>query len=225
MSRRPRVIVPGFPHHVTHRGNRHAPVFRDEGDRRFYLSKLALYSERHGIRLYSYSLMTNHVHHVLVPPTTKAASCCLHDLHGLYADYFNGKYGHDGHLWQERFYACVLDDSHLWNAVRYVEQNAVRAGLVERAEDYRWSSARAHCGYILDPLLDPEFPPTGLISDWRAWLSDELSTEALEEIRTATRKGVPCANEEFIRELERLTGMRLLPRRPGRKARSAKTAS
>ena len=213
MSRRPRLILPGFPHHVTHRGNRRSPIFRDDADRRFYLSKLALYAARYELRLYAYSLMTNHVHHILVPPTREAASCCFRDLHGLYADYFNGKYCLDGHLWQERFFACVLDDAHLWNAVRYVEQNPVRAGMVEKAEDYRWSSARAHCGLILDPLLDPDFPPAGLIPDWRAWLADELSAGALEEIRTATWKGIPCANEDFIRELERLTGIPLLPRR------------
>ncbi len=224
MSRRPRLILPGFPHHITHRGNRRAPIFRDDADRRFYLSKLALYAERYGIRLYAYSLMTNHVHHILVPPTREAASCCFRDLHGLYADRFNGKYGVDGHLWQERFYACLLDDAHLWNAVRYVEQNPVRAGLVERAEDYRWSSARAHCGLIIDPLLDPNFPPDGLIADWRTWLADELSTEALEEIRTATWKGVPYANEDFIRGLERLTGISLSPRHQRKPPRRLKVS-
>lgn len=224
MSRRPRLILSGFPHHVTHRGNRHARTFREDSDRLFYLSNLREYSGRYGVRIYAYSLMTNHVHHILVPPSREAASCCFHDLHGRYADYFNAKYELDGHLWQERFYACPLDDAHLWNAVRYVEQNPIRAGLVERAEDYRWSSAPAHCGLGLDPLLDPDFPPDGLISDWRAWLAEELPKETLRFIREATLKGVPCAKESFVREIERLTGLRLLPRRPGRRVRIAKAS-
>ena len=106
--------------------------------------------------------------------------------------------------------------------MRYVEQNPVRAGLVKKAEDYPWSSAPAHCGLIIDPLLDPDFPPDGLIADWRTWLTDELSSDTLEEIRTATWKGVPYANEDFIRGLERLTGMSLLPRhrrKPARRSR------
>lgn len=220
MPRRRRLILPGFPHHITHRGNRRAPIFRDDADHRCYLSKLLKYCQLYEIRLYAYCLMPNHVHHVAVPPTREAASCFLHDLHGGYAAYFNQKYGLDGHLWQERFFACVLGDSHLWNAVRYVERNPVEARLVEHAEDYRWSSARAHCGLTVDFGLDPDFPPEGLIPDWRLWLAEELSVEELIAIRTATRQGIPYAPQAFVRELERLTGIRLLPCKRGRPSRS-----
>lgn len=221
MPRRPRLILPGFPHHITDRGNRRAPIFREDADRRFYLSKLLKYSQIYELRLYAYCLMNNHVHHIAVPPTREAASCCMHDLHGVYANYFNRKYGQIGHLWQERFFACVLGDSHLWNAVRYVERNPVGGHLVEHAEDYRWSSARAHCGLVDDPVLDPDFPPQGIIPDWRIWLDNELAEEDLKDIRTATRKGIPYASESFIRELERLTGIPLLPRKRGRPASSS----
>ena len=146
MARRRRIILPRFPHHVTHRGNRRADIFRDDSDRRFYLSKAAEYSLKYQVRLYSYCLMTNHVHLIPVPESRASLSQCLHDLHGRYADYFNQKYGLVGHVWQERFYSCVLDDAHLWNAVRYVEQNPLRAEMVKKAEGYLWSSARAHCG-------------------------------------------------------------------------------
>ena len=221
MPRQRRLIMPGFPHHITHRGNRRAPVFRDDADRRFYLSRLLHYSRLYDLRLYAYSLMSNHVHYVAVPPTRQAVSNCLHDLHGTYAAYFNRKYGFDGHLWQERFFACVLGDTHLWNAVRYVERNPVEARLVEHAEEYLWSSARAHCGLTIDPALDPRFPPPGLIPDWRLWLAEQLSVDELAAIRTATRRGVPYATESFIRELERLTGSRFPPRRRGRPTKSS----
>ena len=127
MPRRPRLILPGFSHHVTHRGNRHADIFCEEADYCFYLEKLSRYLRKYPLRLYSYCLMTNHVHLIPVPESRSALSLCLHDLHGLYADYFNRKYRLSGHLWQERFFACVLDESHLWNAFRYVERNPVRA--------------------------------------------------------------------------------------------------
>ncbi len=220
MPRKPRIILPGFPHHVTHRGNRRAPIFCDDNDRRFYLNKFKRYAKKYEVRIYSYSLMPNHVHHISVPGTESALSCCLHDLHGVYADYFNLKYGLVGHLWQERFFACVLDDSHLWNAVRYVETNAVRAGIVVRAEDYRWSSARDHCGLAKDPLLDPQFPPDGLIPDWAEWLVTGLEETEITRIRKATRTGVPYATDSFIRELERIFSARLLPRKRGRRPRS-----
>jgi putative transposase len=218
MGRRRRIILPGFPHHVTARGNRRADVFRDTEDRLVYLSKLRDYAEKHRVALYSYSLMTNHTHKIAVPSTPDSLSGLMHDLNGAYAAYFNRKYEHCGHLWQKRFFACVLDEAHLWNAVRYVERNPVRAGLVERAEDYPWSSAAAHCGLRADPLLDQDFPPAGLVPDWAAWLATELSEEHLEEIRSNTRKGIPWASVPFLRELERLFGIPLLPRKRGRKS-------
>ncbi|MGH9338868.1 MAG: transposase [Acidobacteriota bacterium] len=169
--------------------------FRDDADRRIYLSKLLEYTRRYGVRLYAYCLMSNHVHHLPVPSTVEGLSRCLHDLHGFYADYFNRKYQVTGHLWQDRFYACVLGDTHLWNAVRYVERNPMRAKLACRAEDYVWSSAPAHCGLREDPLLDSEFPPPGLIPNWSAWPADGLSSEDIKAIRVATSRGTPYASK------------------------------
>jgi len=216
MPRRPRVILPGFPHHVTHRGNRKQAIFLDDQDRLFYLSKLGKYAREYDIPLLGYGLMTTHVHHIAVPTTKEALSCCLHDLHGSYAEHFNAKYDLTGHLFEERFYACALDEAHLWNAVRYVEQNPVRANIVRTPEDYRWSSAQGHCGLKRDPLLSPDFPPPGLIIDWRKWLGTGLTQVELEQIRNATHKGIPCASEALLRQLEISLGVPLLPRKRGR---------
>jgi putative transposase len=216
MPRRRRVILPGFPHHVTHRGNRRLDIFREDVDYRFYLRKLSEYTRQYAIDLYSYCLMNNHVHLIPVPDSRTALSSCLHDLHGLYADYFNRKYELSGHLWQERFFACVLDNSHLWNAIRYVERNPVRAEIVTRAENYHWSSAQAHCRLREDDLLDEDFPPPGLIPDWSLWLESELSDSELEQIRSATHKGIPYSSKAFAQGLESLLGIRILPRKKGR---------
>ncbi len=216
MARRPRVVLPGFAHHVTHRGNRKEAIFLDDQDRRFYLSKLAKYTREYDILLYGYALMTTHVHHVAVPATKDALSLCFHDLHGTYADHFNTKYGVTGHLFEERFYACALDEAHLWNAIRYVEQNAVRAKMVQAAEDYQWSSAQAHCGLKNDLLLAPDFPPPGVIMNWREWLATGLSELELEQLRSATLKGIPCASVALLRELEASLGIKMLPRKRGR---------
>ena len=108
--------------------------------------------------------MTNHVHLLLVPGRFQALSQMLRDTHTAYALRFNLQNGVSGHLWQGRFFSCVLDDSYVWAAVRYVEQNPVRAGLVTQAEAYPWSSAGAHCGLRLDPLLSSGFPPAGAVN-------------------------------------------------------------
>ena len=216
MPRRRRLILPGFPHHVTQRGNHRSDTFREKEDYQFYLVQLSKYLKKYGIRLYSYCLMQNHVHLIPVPNSRTSLSRCLHDLHGLYADYFNGKYDVSGHLWQGRFFSCVLDSPHLWNAIRYVERNPVRSRLVTKAELYPWSSAPFHCGLKQDRLLDSNFPPSGLIQDWRHWLDLDQPEAEVQEIRSSTWKGVPYASKAFTRELEALSGIRLLPRKRGR---------
>jgi putative transposase len=86
----------------------------------------------------------------------------------------------------------VLDETHLWSAVRYVERNPVRAGMVDRAEDHPWSSARAHCGLGIDTLLSNEFPPPGVIDNWADWLHVEDNSDAVDRIRRQTSTGHPC---------------------------------
>lgn len=224
MARRARIVVPGFPHHVSQRGNRKANVYLDREDRQFYLSALKEYSSAYGTELYSYCLMTNHIHLIAVPEAKELLSRCMHDLNGHYAGYFNKKYGHNGHLWQARFYACVLDTDHLWTAVRYVEQNPVRAKMVAVAEEYPWSGAAAHCGLKEDPLLSKRFPPNGLVVDWSAWLKTGLPDEDLRVIRDSTWKGIPCGTAAFLESLESLLGISLVPRKRGRPKGSLSSA-
>jgi len=96
------------------------------------------------VSILGYSLMSNHVHVMALPVREDSLSILLRRVHGRYAQYYNARSGRSGHLWQNRFFACVLGPSHLWAALRYVERNPVRAGMVERAADYPWSSASAH---------------------------------------------------------------------------------
>jgi REP element-mobilizing transposase RayT len=152
MSRVARIVVPGYPHHVTQRGNRRADVFETDDDRHAYLRFLKKYGERHGLDIWAYCLMTNHIHLVAVPEREESLARALRDAHTVYAMRFNTRTQMSGHVWQGRFYSCVLDESHLWAAVRYVERNPVRAGMVDRAEDHPWSSARAHCGLGLSQV-------------------------------------------------------------------------
>ncbi len=105
--------------------------------------------------------------------------------------------------------------------MRYVERNPVRAGLAARAEEYRWSSAAAHCGLSGDALLSKEFPPPGVVEDWTAWLTHADDAAAVERIRQQTNTGRPCGSSTFVERLEGLVGRCLRPARRGRKARTA----
>ncbi|MCC6143303.1 MAG: transposase [Candidatus Hydrogenedentes bacterium] len=221
MSRVARVVVPGIPHHVTQRGNRRADIFVDEGDREMYLRLLQQYAALHGLAIWAYCLMTNHVHLVAVPEHERSLGRALRDAHTVYAMYFNTRQQLNGHLWQGRFHSSPMDEGHLWAAVRYVERNPVRAGMVAQAEAYPWSRAAAHCGLRSDPLLHTAFPEPGAIEDWSHWLREEDDAETVERIRRQTHTGRPCGSDGFIARLETLLQRPLRPQTPGRKPKSA----
>ncbi len=219
MSRVARIVVPGFPHHVTQRGNRHADIFETDGDREAYLRFLKKYCEKRALSVWAYCLMSNHVHLVVVPEKASSLSEGLRDAHTVYAMYFNSRTQLSGHVWQGRFFSCPLDESYLWAAVRYVEINPVRTGTVERAEAYPWSSAAAHCGLRDDAALSTAFPPAGVIDDWAGWLHEpfEAQDEIYTSIRQRTHSGRPCGSSKFLDQVEHLLDRTVRPKPRGPK--------
>ena len=201
MPRIARVVVPGIPLHVTQRGIRRTDVFADDTDRLLYHWLLKTTAAHFQLRFYAYCLMTNHVHFVVVPGRPDSLWKTIHRVHSVYSYRFNRRQGLSGHLWQGRPFSCPLDDTHLWAAVRYVERNPVRTGIVERAEDYIWSSASAHCNGDIDDLLDPNWPATDEITEWSSWLTEE-DVQEVERVRKSTFSGKPCRNEAFVRWME-----------------------
>jgi len=144
--------------------------------------------------------MDNHVHLVQVPEHEDSLSRVIQDAHGAYTRYANAKYNLIGHAWHGRFKSAPLDEWHCWNAIRYVERNPVRAGLVKRAEDYLWSSAAARCGLRGDTLLSGECPLVHEIENWSDWL--KIEDDRMDSlIRRQTRLGRPIGSAEFIARL------------------------
>lgn len=219
MARKARVVAAGVPHHVTQRGNNRQNVFLSDDDRQFYLSVLRDRSRPAGLRLLGYCLMTNHVHLVGVPEKAGALARALGRTHSAYAQRFNRLQRRSGHLWQNRFYSCPLGASHLYQALAYVDLNPVRAGLAVRAQEYRWSSARAHLGEPgPDEWIDGEaWGRLGLAGDWAEILQREV---AADELRAATYAGLPYGEPEFIERLEQQTQRPLRRGTPGPKAKA-----
>jgi putative transposase len=220
MPRMARVVVPGIPHHLTQRGNRREDVFFSDGDRQRYLQLLLEYSAKHGLETLAYCLMINHIHMVCVPAREKSLSSVLKPLDMRYAQHMNWTHGISGRLWQGRYYSCVLDEEHVWAAIRYVERNPVRARMVRRAEKYAWSSAAAHCGLRSDPVLLrlPNGRPAES-ADWSAWLAEKDDEKMLKTLRLHTRTGRPAADKRFIAALESKLGRRLQAKPVGRPKR------
>lgn len=216
MARIARIVVPGCAYHVTHRGNRRGEIFPRDGDQDLYEALLREYAHRHELEIWAYCWMPNHVHLVVVAHRTDSLSRAIGVAHRRYSRSINRRNDWTGHLWANRFYSTPLDSAHLLLAVRYVELNPVRAGLTRTAEEYAWSSARAHTLGSVDTLLSARSPFPGAIGDWSAWLRQGLEDDELELLRERTRTGRPCGAPGFVRELEQRSGRRLRRLAPGR---------
>lgn len=210
MPRIARIVVPGFPYHVTQRGNRREDVFFCVADWQRYLYLAHEYSGRFGLQILAYCLMTNHLHLVCVPLKATSFVKVFRPVHSRYAQYVNNRLSICGRLWQGRYFSCAMEEDHLWAAIRYVERNPIRAGMVARAKNYPWSSAAAHCGRRQDPFLSPlpeSCPPK--ISDWLSWLAGPNDESLLDTIRLHTRTGRPIGCDQFIEDLELRLGRKV----------------
>ena len=216
MPRQARIVAVGVPVHITIRGSRKQEVFFTDEDRLRYLAWLCEYSERFQFRVFAYCLMTTHVHMVGEPTNETGMGKMMRVLSTRHSQAVNKIQGWTGHLWQSRYWSTTLDEAHLHRAVRYVEQNPVRAGLVTDAGEYRWSSAACHCGMGIDPILAGDQAWSGKLEDWPRLLKENLDEEMLLEIRTKTKNGQPCGDENFVAKLSRMLGHPIECRSRGR---------
>lgn len=218
MPRQARIVLPGLPHHVTHRGNNRQAVFLDEHDRWFYLRQLRRLSRRHGVEVLAWCLMTNHVHLVLVPSHAEGLARVVGQSHWLHAQAFNKRHERTGHLWHGRYFSTPMDEFHTIRCMLYVERNPVRAGIVDRSEDHPWSSARARVeGRDAFGLIDPLAWSQRYESDaWSAMLREGEPASIIERIEVCSKAGVPLMSDENLAELEQELGRSLKPRTRGR---------
>ena len=203
MARRPRLVVPGYPHHVTQRGARRQPTFFSEEDCAAYLDLLLQAKAKAGITIWAYCLMPNHVHLILVPSDSECLTRAVSELHRRYTRRVNRREGWTGCLWQGRYFSFPMDERHLISAVKYVLLNPVRAGLVEQPVDWPYSSCRCHLHGDRDPVVDPA-PLARRISDWPCLLSSGLSDSEAEKLRLHQRTGRPLGDQEFLGRLGEL---------------------
>ncbi|MBM9537078.1 REP-associated tyrosine transposase [Desulfobulbus alkaliphilus] len=220
MPRIARIIAPGYPHHITQRGNNRAVVFYDDEDRQTYLELLATYAKKYGLQIWAWCLMDNHVHLLVVPATESGLARGIGLTNMVYTQYFNRKQGQSGRIWQNRFFSCVIEhQAYLWAVARYIERNPLKAGLVKRVEDYRWSSGSCHVAGVENALLhQPDWlDPT----EQRAYAEfcrgeDDGQDNA---IRKATQSGRPLGGEGFVGVIEKELNRSIRTKRAGRPRR------
>jgi putative transposase len=216
MARLPRIVVPGCPHHVTARGNRREPIFFESGDQDIYCDLLAEQMNKAAVAVWAYCLMPNHVHLILCPNDETGLARAMGAAHRRWANFINARGRWRGHLFEGRFASVAMDEAHLISAVRYVALNPVRARLVTRPQDWKWSSVHAHLASADDGLVTVA-PVLSRVPDFAALIAANADDPAFAAFRTAEAIGRPLGTPGFIQDLERRLGRRIARRAPGRR--------
>lgn len=191
MTNKKREWWPGAILHVTARGNHRNNIFRDEEDFQVYTTFLeeALDHFLGKFEIYSYCLMDNHVH-LLLKTEDLHISNFISRIHSIYARFFNNKYKYVGHLFQNRYYTELIeDDAQLLSTSRYIHLNPLKAKMVEKAEDYQWSSYGMFIGLIKVNLINSEkildyFKKENARELYRLFVESDIKTKNQEEVES-----------------------------------------
>jgi putative transposase len=214
MARLARIVIPGLPHHVTQRGNRRETVFFSDEDYRAYLNMLIAAVGKAKSEVWAWCLMPNHVHLIIVPSHEDGLRQSIANAHRRYAARINARNGWSGHLWQGRFGSVVMDEAHLYTAFAYVSLNPVRARLVERAQDWKWSSVHAHLSGVDDGLTTPG-PLHARVADFTEFLDQDHGDEDFTALRKSEVIGRPIGGDSFMQSLEARLGQTLRRKKRG----------
>ena len=223
MPRSPRLVLPGFPHHVVHRGINRGAILFDDADKHRFLASLRATVERHEVTIQAYVLMGNHVHLLLTPEHETGLKECMRRLAQLHAQHINLRHGRSGGLWEGRFKSFIVEcDRYLFAVQRYIELNPVRAGLATSATTYPWSSARGNAGLARDDLLTPHplmaeaFGHDGTADQRYAdWLAKGIPERELSAIRMYSAQERALGSRRFQEMVSRALGRPVIPRPPG----------
>jgi putative transposase len=229
MARLPRFVLPGFPQHVIQRGHHQQQILRDEEDYWFLWGRLCDAAEKFQCDVHAYVLMPDHFHLLLTPWQEDSIGKLMQYTGRYFVQHVNDRYQRQGSLWQGRYRATLVDPDALLLAVsRYIETNAVRAKLVDTAEDYDWSSYAANALGADDALTHPHQAYRALGESraqrqqaYRALFEYPLDAAMIERIRNATHKAWVLGDEAFCRTIEYKLNRPARPRSRGGDRRSA----
>jgi putative transposase len=223
MPRQARITVPDVALHIRQRGHNRQSCFRQDNDCLVYLSVLRELLKATGCALHAYCLMTNHVHLLVTPPSADATATLMRNLGQRYVQYFNGRYGRSGTLWEGRFRSCLVDSAtYVLGCYRYIERNPVKAGMVRAPADYRWSSYAGNAGEVVNTLLTPhgEYLALGIeqptrVESYRELLAQPDDPAFVAAIRDATKGGFALVGDSLRSKLPQEMLERLDRKSPG----------
>lgn len=221
MARQARITLANTPHHVSQRGNRGEPVFFERTDFETYKTLMAEQCAAHDVSIWAYCLLPNQVHMIACPQKADNLGRAIGEAHRRYTRYINEKKDWRGHLFQDRFYSCALDETAVIDAGHFIETLPVVAGIAPRPENYLWSSAKAHLQDRDDNLLLKYKPLTGTMGDWAGFLAMPLPRKIMDEITLHLQTGRPRGSDQFLSDIERSLGKRVRALPVGRPKKAA----
>lgn len=224
MPRSARIKHSGAPQHVIQRGNNRTACFFADEDYRTYLGSLLDGATRYGCDIHAYVLMTNHVHLLVTPETDESLSLMMRYLGSRYVQYVNHTYRRSGTLWEGRYKSSLIDsEGYLLTCCRYIELNPVRAGMVEGASGYKWSSYGAHALGQANQLIrhHPCYLALGATDEARRaayqnLFHNQVDDASLKAIREAVNSGTVLGSERFKDEIEAVLARSVRLGMPGR---------
>lgn len=221
MPRIGRVVAPNLPHHVVQRGHNRNTVFVDDGDYSYYLDTLGNWSRQLQVKVYAWCLMTNHVHLLLDPGNDiKSIGLLMKRLAGRQTRFVNKQENRTGSLWEGRYKMSIVDsDEYFLRCCRYIELNPVKAKMIVRPSEYRWSSYRENAGLSSSVIVDRHgFTKLCDISfeAYREYVVESIPSSEAEFISQRLESNRLTGGSAFVNEIERRTGIRLEYKRPGR---------
>ncbi|HTU65384.1 MAG TPA: transposase [Steroidobacteraceae bacterium] len=224
MPRTRRFIYGGGCYHVINRGNKKARVFHQAADFDQFLAAIYLAQERLEVPILAMCLMPNHFHLVVRPKSDADFGRWTRWLFTAHVRWHHAKYETSGHVWQGRYKAfAIQEDHHLQTVMRYVERNALRANLVERAEDWRWGSLAWRSAR--QPPVALAKSPISLPPYWRQLVNEPQSEAELEAIRTCVNRQRPFGADEWVTRYAAEHGVEHSLKPPGRPRRKRSAAA
>ena len=213
MPRGARDALGGYCYHVMNRGNGRCTVFRKDRDFEAFINLLREAGERVDIRLLAFCLLPNHFHLALWPKKDGDLSAYMMWLSTAHVRRYHQHYHTTGHVWQGRFRSFpIQEDDHLLTVLRYIERNAVRANLVERAQNWRWCSlATQRDGF---PLVTPS--PVRHAVNWLRYVNRPQTEAEVEALRECIRRRRPYGDQAWTEATVRVMGLESSMRPPGR---------
>lgn len=221
MARQARITLADTPHHVSQRGNRGDIVFFERADFETYKDLMAEQCAENNVAIWAYCLLPNQIHLIATPQKPDDLARAIGEAHRRYTRYINDKKDWRGHLFQDRFYSCALDESAVTDAGHFIEALPVTAGIAPKPEHYLWSSAKAHLQGRNDSLLAPHHPLKNMVHDWAAFLSMPLPRKIMDDIALHLQTGRPRGSDEFLDTIEDTLGKRVRALPIGRPRKTA----